>query len=113
MSKQKNIKKSDAFVEQLALAEVALALAAALDESGLSQKELAQRMGISEARISQILCADHNLTVKTFARLAAALDRQLKFELPQLADVTSPAIALSWQSGDEESYAENEFKYAA
>jgi len=41
---------------------------------GISQQELAARMGVSEGRVSQILSGDQNLTLKTLAGLAAALE---------------------------------------
>ena len=41
---------------------------------GVSQQELAAKMGVSEGRVSQILSGDQNLTLKTLAGLAAALE---------------------------------------
>jgi antitoxin component HigA of HigAB toxin-antitoxin module len=41
---------------------------------GVTQQELATRMGVSEGRVSQILSGDQNLTLKTLAGLAAALN---------------------------------------
>jgi transcriptional regulator with XRE-family HTH domain len=70
-----------AFVEEFALASVALVLADALEASGLSQRELGERLGLSEARISQILAADSNPTVRTLARIADALGVELKVGL--------------------------------
>jgi transcriptional regulator with XRE-family HTH domain len=45
-----------------------------LQKKGVSQRQLAGRLGVTEARVSQILGADGNPTVKTLARIAAALD---------------------------------------
>lgn len=68
------------FVEELAVTSVALAIGELIHNSGLSQREVAQRLGVSEARISQILAATGNPTIKTLARLADVLGRELKVE---------------------------------
>ena len=44
-----------------------------LNSKGVSKSELAKRTGISKARLSQILSAEANPSVKTFARLFHAL----------------------------------------
>jgi transcriptional regulator with XRE-family HTH domain len=44
-----------------------------LNSKGVSKTELAKRSGISKARLSQILSAEANPSVKTFARLFHAL----------------------------------------
>lgn len=45
-----------------------------LNAKGVSKTQLAKRAGISKARLSQILSAEANPSVKTFARLFHALD---------------------------------------
>jgi transcriptional regulator with XRE-family HTH domain len=91
MTKKSVTKHSDeerhAFAEQFALASLALVLADAMEASGLTQRKLASRLGVSEARISQILAADGNPTVKSLARLADALGCKLKL---QFASAQSP-----------------------
>src|SRR5947207_14473867 len=49
-------------------------------ECGLSRAELAARMGVSPGRISQILGGGENMTLRTLAELATALDARLDFE---------------------------------
>jgi transcriptional regulator with XRE-family HTH domain len=44
-----------------------------LNSKGISKTELAKRSGLSKARLSQILSAEANPSVKTFARLFNAL----------------------------------------
>ena len=65
-------------MEQLApyeqLARIVIARRAAL---GLSQKELAGRMGTSHSAISRIEGGQHPTSVETLRRLAAALDTHL------------------------------------
>ena len=53
-------------------------------ECGLSRAELAARMGVSPGRISQILGGGENLTLRTLAALATALDARFDFELNSL-----------------------------
>jgi transcriptional regulator with XRE-family HTH domain len=47
---------------------VADVLNLALDQSGKTQKELAERLGIGESRVSQVLRGDGNMHIATFAR---------------------------------------------
>src|SRR5690348_11186231 len=62
-------------------------------ECGLSRAELAARMGVSPGRISQILGGGENLTLRTLAALATALDARFDFGLSSLKtpdEYTSP-----------------------
>lgn len=49
-----------------------------LGTQGLSQLELAQRLGISEGRVSQLLNGRGNLTLRTMARIAQVLGLELQ-----------------------------------
>jgi transcriptional regulator with XRE-family HTH domain len=84
-----------AFVEELAVASIALAMAEAIHNSGMSQREIAERLGITEARISQILGATGNPTIKTLARLADVLGRELRVEFS--SEVHVPGQGAEWQ----------------
>jgi transcriptional regulator with XRE-family HTH domain len=53
-------------------------------ERGLSRADLAARMGVSPGRISQILGGGENLTLRTLAALATALDARFGIELSSL-----------------------------
>lgn len=54
----------------------------AMDEVNISQAELARRLAVSEARVSQILGGNgKNLGARTLARIAAALGRKPRFNL--------------------------------
>lgn len=59
------------------------ALRGALMNDDLTQAELAKRLGKSRALVSQILCGERNMTLRTAASLASALDREFVFELRQ------------------------------
>jgi plasmid maintenance system antidote protein VapI len=53
-------------------------------ECGISRADLAARMGVSPGRVSQILGGGENLTLRTLASLATALDARFDFELDSL-----------------------------
>jgi transcriptional regulator with XRE-family HTH domain len=53
-------------------------------ERGISRADLAARMGVSPGRVSQILGGAENLTLRTLAALAVALDARFDFELNSL-----------------------------
>ena len=62
---------------QLAARETVLAAMAA---QGLSRADLAARLGVSRARVSQMLGADRNLTLATLSDLAEALNLRVTIE---------------------------------
>ena len=79
------------FAEEEAVAQAAIVIAQCLERCGMSQRELAQRLGISEGRVSQILSAESNPTVKTLARIGRALGCRLQLELVTLHRSQEPA----------------------
>ncbi|MFI9722801.1 helix-turn-helix domain-containing protein [Streptomyces sp. NPDC052396] len=53
-------------------------LAGLLAEQELSRKELAERLGVSPGRVSQILSGDENLTLRTLASVAESLGARVQ-----------------------------------
>jgi len=53
-------------------------------EHGLTRADLAARMGVSPGRVSQILGGGENLTLRTLAALATALDARFDVKLSSL-----------------------------
>jgi transcriptional regulator with XRE-family HTH domain len=53
-------------------------------ERGITRADLAARMGVSPGRVSQILGGGENLTLRTLAALASALDARFDVELSSL-----------------------------
>lgn len=45
-----------------------------LEQKGMSQKDLAQKLGKTETEVSRWLCGTHNITMATLAKIAVALD---------------------------------------
>jgi transcriptional regulator with XRE-family HTH domain len=59
---------------------VQLALQKAMARGGLTQKDLAERLGVSTARVSQYLSAHgRNLTLQTLGRIAHAIGEEFEF----------------------------------
>ncbi|WP_337267872.1 helix-turn-helix domain-containing protein [Oryzifoliimicrobium ureilyticus] len=89
----------DVSPEQVIIAENALidfqfAVIKALNENKISQKELAETLGITRARMSQILSSDANPTVKLMGRIVSALGLEARYmkkseATPQVASVMS------------------------
>lgn len=52
-----------------------------MEELGLTQADLARKMGVSRARISQILRGDDNLTLKSVVAVAIGLDCRVGMRL--------------------------------
>lgn len=56
------------------------ALTDARKESGLTQKELAEKTGIAQSDISKLETGNANPSLKTLQRLAAGLGKKLRVE---------------------------------
>lgn len=71
-------------------------------EKNMTQRELARRLGVSDAYISKILKGHPNITLKTLVKLAIALDLDVKIYLePEEASryrQVSQALNRNWQS---------------
>ena len=52
-----------------------------MDERGVSQAELARRLGTSRAYVAKVLRSTANLTLATMAKLALALDARVELAL--------------------------------
>ena len=76
-------------------------------ERSLSRADLAARMGVSPGRVSQILSGGENLTLRTLAALATALDARFDFELTSLKtpdEYTSRGEAESASTANQHSF---------
>ena len=66
---------------------VQIAIQEAMAVNGVSQRELADRLGVSAARVSQIVAGNgSNLTLGTIGRIAHALDEQFDLIARREAD---------------------------
>ena len=86
------------FAEESAMAQTALAVADLLATTNLSQRALAERVGVTEARISQILRADSNPTVRTIARIGHVLGHRIAIGF-RAQESTNTGESEPWSSG--------------
>lgn len=71
------INSEDYDIEKLSLS-FSRSVYSVLKHSKKNQKELAEKLNVSEARISKILRGDENLTIATMVRVAKALNCKIK-----------------------------------
>jgi transcriptional regulator with XRE-family HTH domain len=72
------------------------ALARAVRSSGLTQSELAARLGKTKGFVSQILGGGKNLTLRTLADVAGALGCKVEIQLRDEKAVKNPASSSEW-----------------
>ncbi|MCX6842089.1 MAG: helix-turn-helix transcriptional regulator [candidate division WOR-3 bacterium] len=78
-----------------------------MDERGVSQAELARRLGTSRAYVAKVLRSTANLTLATMAKLALALDARVDLSL-----VPKEKHVSSFDSGVERPLRERTFRPA-
>jgi len=76
--------------EEIALAMAQSTVADAIERSPLSQSGVAKQLGINRSFITRVLRGDHNLTVKTMARICAAAGFELRFGVVPVAKTKEP-----------------------
>lgn len=74
---------------RLTLKAVAL-LNEAQEASGLNQRQLADALGVSEGRVSQVLGGDGNIRISTFARYLRAMGYVPRLETDPASDAVPP-----------------------
>ncbi len=87
------------FILEGLLWDVTEAIARAMDRRGITRAELARRLGTTPANITQLLRGRRNMTLKSLARVAAALgvEPEIKLRVRRPASSNSvrpPAVAL-------------------
>jgi transcriptional regulator with XRE-family HTH domain len=75
---QKNSERRRIQAEENVVLDVQFAIVDLLNELGMSKGELASKLGVSKARVSQLLAAGANPTLKQLARVFDALGRRLE-----------------------------------
>lgn len=69
------------FAEEALVVDVQIFLHNLMEEKGMSRADLAKAMGVSRARVSQMLSDDcRNLTVRLLARATHALGERMEFD---------------------------------
>lgn len=71
----------DDYWAELAMVEVTEEVARRMEELGVSRAELARRLGTSPAYVTKMLRGNANFTLATIAKLARALESEVRFGL--------------------------------
>lgn len=76
--KLKSLRDSSEFAEERLVASVQSLLEEILHEKGLNKTDLANKMGVSKARVSQIFSDNQNFTLRLLANAFHALGEELR-----------------------------------
>lgn len=63
--------------------DFAVEIEKAMEEGGITKREMAAKLGVSPARVTKILSGEANLTIETMNRIAEVLDCTLHLHLAQ------------------------------
>lgn len=74
-----------AYIAESALWDFTERLVTLVQAAGMTKSELASRAGMRPSQVTRILSGDHNMTVTTMAKLAAALGAELQIGLSERA----------------------------
>jgi len=81
------------YEEAYLVGEVTDSVSALLQELGLSQADLAKRLGVTKGRVSQILSGRQNMTLRTLAAIGWALGVSFDLSPRPMADRTGTPAA--------------------
>ncbi|OOC42156.1 helix-turn-helix domain-containing protein [Thermosipho sp. 1074] len=88
-----------------ALAHIAGELLVYRKQHGLTQKELAEKLGMSQAMVSKIESGLKNLSIKTLAKIAAKLNGELTLSLNLNFDnLDTDLIRYEWRATNDDEY---------
>lgn len=94
MALKMNVTRRRIEAEENAVLDLQFAILDILRQEGITKEELARRLDVSKARISQLFAAGANPTVKQVARIFDALDREFCPASMPLQVESGPAKAL-------------------
>jgi transcriptional regulator with XRE-family HTH domain len=77
-------KDSIVFWEELAILGFTESVLKRMDAEGVSQTDLAKKMGVSDAYVTKLMRGNNNFTIRTMVKIAMALNCELAS--PQLKD---------------------------
>jgi len=80
--------------------EATEAIAAAMERVGITQKELAERLGCTKGYVSQLLGGGRNLTLRTLSDVTQALESVVRLELQPRYVRELPLEAACWVAND-------------
>ncbi|NTE81585.1 helix-turn-helix transcriptional regulator [Agrobacterium tumefaciens] len=87
----------EVIIAEDALMDFQFAVIDAMREKKISKAELADKLGISRARVSQMLSSEANPTLKVVGRALAALDLEAKYvRKAKMQALNTPAKGYDW-----------------
>lgn len=78
---EESVDHQRAFAEEALILDVTENIWALMDERNVTKAELADRLGRSKAFVTQVLNGSRNMTLRTLADIAFALDAEPRFSL--------------------------------
>jgi transcriptional regulator with XRE-family HTH domain len=84
--------KDEIIAEEDLVIDVQFLIQDLLDTKAMTRSELAKKLGLSKARLSQIMQADANPTLRTLARIAYALGERLCIDTRARRDSLQPSV---------------------
>ncbi|WP_461832838.1 helix-turn-helix domain-containing protein [Desulfothermus sp.] len=84
----KEIKKTDSYIAEQTKLDFIVQIYKLMQESNITQKEFARKLGVTEAYVSRILRGNINFTIDTMVKLTRALNSNLHIKVvPVYQDV--------------------------
>lgn len=81
--------RDENFLYAKLVTEIGFQLEAALAEEGISQTELARKLGVHKSFVTRVLNGQPNMTLKTLVKFTNALNR---FVIPQLGKIGEKSV---------------------
>lgn len=75
--------------------DISASIYSRLKELSMTQKELADMLGVSPGRVSQIIKGEPGMTIRTLAKIETALDLNLSSSFSYYPEAHKPAISSS------------------
>jgi transcriptional regulator with XRE-family HTH domain len=84
--RKKRFKQDPDYILHGLLCDIAEDIYVAMEEQGLSQAELAQRIGVKRQFVNRFLNTPQNTTLRTIVRLATALGLEFDYDFKPLVE---------------------------
>jgi len=95
MKKNADYKNNPGYIAENAMWEFVESVVSLMDNKEISKSDLARQAKLAPAQVTRILSGDHNLTVRTMAKVASALEMDLNIAFkPRLSAISSHAFSL-------------------
>lgn len=82
--------------EERIILQVTELIAEAIEHRGMTRKQLADALGVSQAEVTQRLSGRRNLTLRSVAAMLHALDAEVEVEIKYHGEAHSIPMVLAW-----------------